>query len=151
MEVCCRSDVNGINGSRDVTFPYPKKGSREHILSCLIAYRIPYDKQTREVVGREGSGAWMGTHSAALPPTPDAFANYLLVDFREVLKCKSRNKLWAFSSDFLDCRVIALINLRGTILSIPGACFHCSPKRPMQMCPGESSSTECHSSTVAVP
>lgn len=82
MEVCCRIDVYGINGSRDVTSLYPKKGSREYILSCLIAYRIPYDKQTREVVGREGSGAWMGTHSAALPPTPDAFANYLLVDFR---------------------------------------------------------------------
>lgn len=56
MEVCCRSDVNGINGCRDVTFPYLKKGSREHILSCLIAYRIPYDKQMREVVGRKGRG-----------------------------------------------------------------------------------------------
>lgn len=54
MEVCCRSDVNGINGSRDATFPHLKEGSREHILSCLIAYWIPYDKQTREVVGREG-------------------------------------------------------------------------------------------------
>lgn len=84
MEVCCRSDVNGINGSRDVTFLHLKKGSREHILSCLIVYRIPYDKQTRVVVGREGSGAWMGTHCAALPPTPDAFANYLLVYIREV-------------------------------------------------------------------
>lgn len=73
MEVCYKSDVNGRNSCRYVTFLHLKNGSREHILSCLIAYRIPYDKQTREVVGCDGSVVWMGTHSAALPPTTRYF------------------------------------------------------------------------------
>lgn len=50
-------------------------------------------------------------------------------------------------------RLLALINLRGTILSISGACFHCSPKKTntdVFYHPGQSRSTNCLSSPVAL-
>lgn len=86
------SSYDRLNVSRDVTFPQNlKRLLRALILSCLIVCWRSYDKQTRVVVGGErglgGEGLWMGTYSAAqsaLPPDPDAFANYLFVYFRGV-------------------------------------------------------------------
>lgn len=82
---------DSINVSRDVTFrQHLKRLLRALILSCLIVCWISYDKQTRVVVGGERGVGWSGglrrgMHSAtrpALPPDPDAFANYLFVYFR---------------------------------------------------------------------
>lgn len=47
--------TDGINVSRDVTFPHRlKRLMWAFILSCLIVCWISYDKQTRVVVGEEG-------------------------------------------------------------------------------------------------
>ena len=86
------SSYDRLNVSRDVTFPQNlKRLLRALILSCLIVCWRSYDKQTRVVVGGErglGGGAADGNvlqcSGPALPPDPDASANYLFVYFRGV-------------------------------------------------------------------
>lgn len=116
---------DSVNVSRDVTFRQHLKRLLEHssfhVWLCVGYPMINRRGWWLEGNGRVGwsGGLWMGMHAAArpaLPPDPDAFANYLFVYFRGLQNVtrELRSRLSLQTSRI----ALKLINLGWTIPSI---------------------------------